>query len=288
MQRSDNAAGAGMSVEPLCAALGGDIGGVDLARVDDDAFAAIHAAFLRCLVLRFRRQRITPSELVDFSRRFGTLDEAPANENGQRHVEAQPEILIISNVVENGREIGSLGSGEAVWHTDMSYLPEPPMASVLHAREVPASGGDTSFMDMYAALEGLPAELRALADRFSIKHDATTNSAGYLRVDAEPEVDVTRSAGQAHPMVRVHPQTGRKALYLGRRHRAWVTGLSLPDSEALLDALWAYAVQPRYRFTQRWQVGDVLMWDNRCTMHRRDAFDADARRIMYRTQIRAG
>ena len=275
-----------LRIEPLSEALGGDVADIDLAGMDDTLFAAIHAAFLRHQVLRFRDQRLTTAELVAFSRRFGVLDEAPPNENGQRCVEGFPEVLVISNVVENGREVGSLGAGEAVWHTDMSYLPVPPMASVLYAREVPPAGGDTGFMDMYAPLDDLPADLRRAAGRHAVKHDATTNSAGYLRVGAEADVDVTRSPGHVHPLVRRHPETGREALYLGRRHRAWVVGLPVAESEALLDALWTQVDQPRYRWTQHWRVGDVVMWDNRCTMHRRDAFDPHARRVMHRTQIR--
>ena len=279
--------GTGMRVEPLSPALGGDVLGVDLASVDDDLFEAVHEAFLRFGVLRFRGQQHLDSDaLVAFSRRFGELDEAPPNENGKRHVAGHPEILVISNVVENGQEIGSLGAGEAVWHTDMSYLPMPPMASVLLAREVPPAGGNTGFLDMYAALETMPAALRERVEGLSIKHDATTNSAGYLRAGEAEEVDVTSSRGHAHPVVCRHPETGREVLYLGRRHRAWVTGLPLAESEALLDELWAHVAQPRFTWTQRWREGDLLMWDNRCTMHRRDAFDPHARRVMHRTQIR--
>lgn len=275
-----------IEVTPLSPALGGDVHGVDIADIDDATFAAVHDAFLRCQVLRFRDQPLDDQALVAFSRRLGVLDEAPPNENGKRHVEGQPEILVISNVVENGREIGSLGAGEAVWHTDMSYLPMPPMASVLHAHEVPATGGDTGFLDMYAALQTMPAALRARVEDLCIKHDGTTNSAGYLREGEAETVDVTRSRGHAHPIICRHPETGREVLYLGRRHRAWVVGMPLAESEALLDELWAHVVQPRFIWTQQWRAGDLLMWDNRCTMHRRDAFDPSARRVMHRTQIR--
>ena len=287
MTSTEQAVPTRLRLEALSPALGADVVGLDLAAVDDEVFATVHAALVRHQVLRFRAQALTPADLAAFSRRFGELDVAPPNENGSCHVPGHPEILVISNVVENGRQIGSLGAGEAVWHTDMSYLPTPPLASVLYAREVPETGGNTGFMDMYQPLADLPQGLRRRIEGRAIKHDATTNSAGYVRAGAETDVDLSRTAGHPHPIIARHPDTGRELLYLGRRHRAWVVGLPLAESEALLDELWGHVVHPRYAWSQRWQVGDVLMWDNRCTMHRRDAFDPAARRVMHRTQIRA-
>src|ERR1700682_4111990 len=138
-------------VRPTEAALGANVEGVDLRALDSETFAAIHLAWLDYQVLLFRDQNLTDEDLVAFSRRFGDLDEAPVQETGQRFVEGHPEIHVVSNVVQDGMAIGSLGSGEAVWHTDMSYLPNPPKASVLYALEVPPHGGDTSFCSMYAA-----------------------------------------------------------------------------------------------------------------------------------------
>src|SRR5678815_116788 len=138
-----------MSVQPTDAALGAQVDGVDLRALDAELFAAIHRAWLDHQVLLFREQQLTDEDLVAFSRRFGDLDEAPVQETGQRFVEGHPEIYVVSNVVQDGVAIGSLGSGEAVWHTDMSYLARPPKASVLYAIEVPPVGGDTSFCSMY-------------------------------------------------------------------------------------------------------------------------------------------
>src|SRR5207302_4755883 len=129
----------------------------------------------------FRDKRLSDRDLIAFSRRFGTLDHAPIQQNGRRFVEGNPEIYVVSNVVENGVAIGSLGAGEAVWHTDMSYLPDPPKASILYALEVPPEGGNTGFVSMYAAYEALPADLKRRIEGMNLKHDGTYNSGGYVR-----------------------------------------------------------------------------------------------------------
>ena len=266
--------------------IGAEIRDIDLAHIDDATFTAIHDVWIRFQVLRFHNQKLTDAKLVAFSRRFGELDIAPPNENGTRDVEGFPEILVISNVVEDGVEIGSLGSGEAAWHTDMSYIPTPPIGSVLYAWEVPRRGGSTGFLNMYRVLETMPDSLRRKIEGRYIKHDATTNSAGYLRAGTENSDDVRTSPGTAHPIIITHPETGRDTLYLGRRHRAYVVDMNVDASEALLGELWSHTNQKEFTWHQEWSVGDLVMWDNRCTMHRRDAFDSKDRRIMHRTQIK--
>lgn len=273
-------------VNPISTAIGAEIRGVDLAAVDDGEFEKIHQAWLENLVLLFRNQRLDDTDLVAFSRRFGDLDVAPPNENGQVGVDGHPEVLILSNIIENGQPIGALGNAEAIWHTDMNYIDEPPTASVLHSVEVPETGGDTGFCNMYRALETLPADLRQRIEGLRIKHDSSTNSGGFLRKGAEPVTDVAKCPGAVHPIIRTHPETGRPALYLGRRRHAYVMGLSVAESEALLDAVWAHATQDAFTWHHQWRVGDVIMWDNRCAMHRRDDFDPATRRIMHRTQIK--
>ena len=270
----------------LSDAIRAEIRDIDLAHIDDATFTAIHDVWIRFQVLRFRNQKLTDAKLVAFSRRFGELDIAPPNENGTRDVEGFPEILVISNVVEDGVEIGSLGSGEAAWHTDMSFIPTPPIGSVLYAWEVPRRGGSTSFLNMYRVLETMPDSLRRKIEGRYIKHDATTNSAGYLRAGTENSDDVRTSPGTAHPIIITHPETGRDTLYLGRRHRAYVVDMDVDASEALLGELWSHTNQKEFTWHQEWSVGDLVMWDNRCTMHRRDAFDSKDRRIMHRTQIK--
>src|ERR1700722_1110373 len=166
--------------------LGAEIRNVDLRVLGDDAFAAIHRAWLDHLVLLFRGQELTDAELIAFSRRFGELDLAPVQETGRRFVDGMPEIYIVSNVLKDGEPIGSLGNGEAVWHTDMSYLPDPPKASMLYALEVPPAGGNTEFLNMYALYEALPAALKRDIAGLRVKHDGTYNSGGYLRQGAMP------------------------------------------------------------------------------------------------------
>jgi taurine dioxygenase len=266
--------------------LGAEVSGIDLRSIDDAAFAAIHRAWIDHQVLLFRGQSLTDRDLIAFSRRFGDLDHAPIQEKGQTMADGMPEIYVVSNVIENGVAIGSLGYGEAVWHTDMSYLRAPPKASMLYALEIPPTGGDTSFVDMYAAFEGLPAELRRKALGLRVKHDGTYNSGGYLRQGVTATDDPRKSPGAVHPLVCTHPDTGRRMLYLGRRRNAYLMGLELADSEALLDELWDFVARPEFAWEHVWRVGDLVLWDNRCTMHRRDPFDASARRIMHRTQIK--
>jgi alpha-ketoglutarate-dependent taurine dioxygenase len=195
-------------------------------------------------------------------------------------------MMVVSNVIENGKAIGQLGAYEAVWHTDMSYIPGQPMASALYALEVPPSGGDTGFCHMYRAYDSLDAGLRReVADRLC-RHDASRNAAGELRRGFVEAANPSQTIGAEHPIVRTHPTTGRKALFLGRRRNAYIPDLPLADSEALLDALWEHATRSDFTWYQQWQVGDLILWDNRCVMHRRDAFGPTTRRIMHRTQIK--
>jgi taurine dioxygenase len=189
-------------------------------------------------------------------------------------------------VIENGVPIGSLGAGEAVWHTDMSYLVDPPKASMLYALEIPPAGGNTGFCNMYRALEAMPESLQRRLEGRTLKHDGTYNSGGYLRQGVAATDDPARSPGTSHPIVCRHPETHRRVLYLGRRRNAYIDGMPLAESEALLDETWSYATRPEIAWYNEWRIGDVVLWDNRCTMHRRDPFDPEARRILHRTQIK--
>jgi taurine dioxygenase len=286
-----------LTVRPTGAALGADIEGIDLSReLAAETMEAVRSAWFDHLVLRFRRQTLTDDQLMRFSAHIGELDWAPiaaaqvkvAGED--RYVESAREgrryVSIISNVIENGKAIGGLGAYESIWHTDMSYNPEPPCASALYALEIPPSGGDTGFANMYAAYETLPDDLRQRVETLVCRHDASRNSAGELRRGFTEVTDPRETPGADHPIVRTHPVTGRKALFLGRRRNAYIQGLALAESEQLLDALWAHASQPQFSWYQQWQIGDLMLWDNRCAMHRRDSFDANARRVMHRTQMK--
>jgi taurine dioxygenase len=194
---------------------------------------------------------------------------------------------VVSNVLDDkGQPIGALGAGEAVWHTDMSYLELPPDASMLYALEIPPAGGNTYFCGMQAVWRGLPASLKAKLGTRRIKHDGTFNSGGYVRQGVTPTDDPHQAPGAWHPAVCVHPVTGEPALYLGRRRNSYIEGLPRAESDALLDELWQFVEQPEFAYAHHWRVGDLVVWDNRSTMHRRDPFDHASRRVMHRTQIK--
>jgi taurine dioxygenase len=275
-----------MTARSTGAALGADIEGIDLAgALAPEAIAAVKQAWAQHLVLRFRGQRLADDDLLRFSRQFGELDWAPIAAANDAP-EGREYVMVVSNVVENGQAIGQLGAYEAIWHTDMSYVQEPPSASALYALEVPPEGGDTGFCNMYRAYETLPDGLRREIVGHLCRHDASRNSAGELRRGFVDASDASQTIGAEHPLVRTHPVTGRKALFLGRRRNAYIPGLPLEASESLLDALWAHATKDEFTWYQQWRVGDLILWDNRCVMHRRDAFDPAARRVMHRTQIK--
>jgi taurine dioxygenase len=279
-----------MDLRPLCPALGAEVTGLDLSRglaaAERDA---VHKAWLQYGVLLFRGQDLDEPGLVKFSRNFGDLEPPPASAERTRaetRGAVAPEVWIISNVIENGVAVGALGDGEAEWHTDMSYMEEPPKASVLHAKEIPRAGGNTSWASMTAAYRALDARLLERIKGRSANHDSSYTAAGQLRKGAAPVADVTQAPGAVHPIVRQHPETGDAAIYLGRRTNACVLGLPVEQSEGLLDALWAHCTRPEFAYEHVWAVGDVVMWDNRSTIHRRAAFDAASRRYMIRVQIK--
>ncbi len=234
-----------IKVRPL-GVFGAEVQGIDLADVTDMEIDAVKKAWYRHDVLLFRNQQLTDDDLLSFSRHFGTLDSPPNQGAGRKSPPGYPEVYIVSNVLdEQGAPIGALGDGEAAWHTDMSYLAQPPDASMLYSLEIPAQGGDTWFSSMKAALARMPKTLVERIRTLDIKHDGTYDSGGFLRKGLQSSNDPRGSVGTPHPVV-IQP-----ALY---RHR--------------------------------WALGDLVLWDNRTTMHRRDAFDPKARRVMHRTQIK--
>jgi taurine dioxygenase len=283
-----------MTVEvcPIDGALGAEIRGVDISRPLSSTDAkAIHTAWLDHLVLLFRGQDLTDAQLIAFSRNFGELELPPTKLlNLKKGIEQKsdipPEINVISNVTENGKPIGQLGAGEAAWHTDSGFVEQPPKASILYAIEIPSEGGNTSFLNMYAAYETLASDLKKQIAGRKAKHDPSYTSVGVRRADFDEVTDVSRSPGPLHPIVRTHPDTKRKALYLGRRLNSYIDGIAVAESEALLDNVWVHTAHPRFVWEHRWKTGDVVMWDNRCAMHRREAFDDSARRILHRTQLK--
>jgi taurine dioxygenase len=278
-----------IAIKNLDAALGAEVADIDLSKpLPRSDIDVIEAAWRERLVVVFHGQLLSDPQLIAFSRNFGELDPPGPNPYGEPFNEEHPELNVISNVVEDGKPIGNLGDGEAVWHADMTYVDVPPKAAILHALEVPPpeAGGNTYFANMIAAHESLPADLKKAVDGRVAVHDASRNSAGMLRKGYKEVTDVRETVGAHHPMVRTDPKTGRKALFLGRRPNAYVPGLSVTESEALLDALWAHATQPRFAMCHEWRVGDLLIWNNLSVLHRRDPFDPKTRRVMHRSQIK--
>ena len=294
---------AALQVIPTGAALGAEIRGVDFSLfAPEEVKAALRKAWADHLVLLFRDQRMDDEQLLAASGIFGEPHEAASRRYhlaaglgvDDRHtLSRHPSISIVSNLDGDGnpvRENASLGSLEVAWHSDNSYVDVPPAGSMLYALEVPVNGGgDTSFNNQCLAYEELPPELkRAIEGKYQV-HDSSRNSAGVLRPGVKLPTRPEEVEGPTHPLVRVHPVTGKPALYLGRR-RVWpsnyIVGLPNEESERLLDRLWAHATQPRYAWTHQWQVGDIVLWDNRCCMHYRTEIDPGQRRVMHRTTIR--
>ena len=276
-----------LKILPLKAPLGAEVFGIDLTSpISGETLKRLKNAWHQHLVLRIRKQSLSDSQLISFSKLFGELDPPGPNPYGVTFLPKYPEINVISNVITDGKPIGTLGDGEAVWHADMTYIEIPPSAAILYALEVPEKGGDTWFANMFAAYEALPKSIKnKIKDKLAI-HDSAHNSAGMLR-KGYPEIsDVRETPGARHPLVRTDPKPGRKALFLGRRPNAFIVGMEVADSGALLNELWAHIMKPIFSFRHHWHSGDVLMWRNLCVLHRRDSFPADTRRIMHRTQIK--
>ena len=276
-----------MRIVPMGEMIAADVQDANLSQpLDDVSIAAIAEAWNENLVLRFRNQHLSDADLIRFSSYFGELDPPGPNPYGVTFLPEFPEINVISNVKDDtGVPIGNLGDGEAVWHADMTYIDNPPEAGILYALEVPAGQGDTYFANMVAAYNDLPSDLRVAIEGKTLIHDAAHNSAGMLRKGYEEITDVKLTPGARHPLA-YEDQHGRVSLFLGRRPHAYIVGMEESDSDSLLDALWAHATRPKYSWHNEWQKGDLVMWQNRMVMHRRDAFDPSTRRVMHRTQLK--
>lgn len=278
-----------MKVTPICNGFGADIGDVDLTQLSPDAFEAIYAAWLTYGVLRFKGQSLDKQSLQTFSQRFGPLEQIPLGRMSEEQKAELDNLYVtpISNIKVNGKPIGGLGDSEATWHSDMTYIDTPPPASVLLGVEIPQHGGDTFFSDQRRALECLPEALRERIRHLTIKHNAAHDSVGNLRRGFELFEDPRDAPGAVHGIIREHDETGDECLYLGRREWAYIPGLSLEESESLLDELWAYAIPEGYLVEQNWTPGDVIIWDNRRCLHRRTSIDPTERRLLLRCQVLA-
>ena len=279
-----------LKIRPTGAALGAEILGVDLAnRIDDDTLDEIVAALHEHEVVFFRNQNLTPEQHIGFSGRIGELE---------RHVRADrcrpgyPELFVVSNIVENGRPIGSQDAG-LFWHSDLCYLKEPSRGSVFYAREVPARDGkplgDTLFASATAAYDALSAITKKRIEGLKA---VNSYEKGYYRDrksgprPALTEEQKRRTPDVEHPIARTHPYTGRKCLFVNEGYTSRIAGMSEPESKALLSELIAHATDARFVYRHRWQVGDLLIWDNCSTQHLaiRD-YQLPQRRLMERTTL---
>lgn len=288
LTRPDRASGdAGIAVIPSNALLGADIEGFDFDALLPAQVAALRSAWLANGVVRFRGCHITDEQQLSLTAALGEFVKHPRQLRGEEGAhDLHEEILVIGNARRDGNIVGTMGNAEARWHSDTFIKREPPAAALLRAVALPKSGGDTYFADMYSIYADLPQAMKRILDGRMIQLDIVWNGPGRLRAGCKaPESpDIRLWPAIRHPIVRTHGETGRNCLYLGARSEsAWIVGLPLDESAGILEELYAYVVRPDYHWVQIWQPGDMIMWDNRCTMHRRDGWSAEEVRVMHRT-----
>lgn len=276
----------GFEVRPFDAPLGAEVVGLDLSQpLSEDQFALLHAAHLDHHVLVFRYQHITPVQQVAFTARWGTL---------QRHVlhqfalDGHPEVLVVSNIVENGKPTG-LGDAGVYWHSDLSYKQRPSLGSFLHAQELPAEGGDTLFANQHLAWSTLPQALREAvegrwAEHSYLKRYAELQARSPWRPDLSAQ-QVEQVPPVAHPVVRRHPETGSLALFVNEHFTTRIAGLPDSESQALLQELFTHATRARFVYRHVWQPHDLVFWDNRSVQHLAAGCPPHLRRKLYRTTI---
>ncbi|MFJ2986802.1 TauD/TfdA dioxygenase family protein [Collimonas sp. NPDC087041] len=271
---------------PVNGPLGAEIIGLDLNQpVSDTDLARIRTAFVKYGLVIFRDQRITPQQHVAFSRRFGPLQVHVLN---RFHLQGHPEVLIVSNVIENGQPIGLVDAG-ADWHSDLSYMPKPSLGSLLHAQELPPEQGDTSFANMFNAYETLPADVKKTLEERRAVHSYVYRyrrlqklspwraDLTQKQIDEVPEVD--------HPVVRVHPESGRKALFVSEGFTSHIIGLPADESAALLKFLHEHTIRAENVYRHTWRAHDIVFWDNRSTVHYAPITPQHLRRTLYRTTV---
>lgn len=276
-----------MRLSPLSDVLGTEITGFDAGvEHDDRVIAELLRALDETSLLVFRDQELTPAQQVAFSRRFGDLEIYPMTDFTLRD---QPEVLIVSTVIENGKPIGIVDAGQ-YWHSDSSWRPIPSLGSLFYARELPPEGGDTLFVNMHAAYQALPEPLRERLIGLSADHDyARRNAALSSQAGGRPKLTVQQASANppvAHPVVRAHPGTGKPALFINQGFTARILGIPEQESAELLDFLFAHILEPRFMYRHQWRHNDMLFWDNRGMIHRATPLPAGTRRTMYRTTIK--
>jgi len=274
------------AIKPFAAPLGAEVLGLDLSRpVSDEDFARLHRAHLDHHVLVFRDQHITPAQQVAFSRRFGPLQ---IHVLRQFQLASDPEVLVISNIRENGRPIG-LGDAGHFWHSDLSYKETPSLGSMLHAQELPLDGGDTLFANQHTAWDSLPDDLKRAVDGLKAEHSYLARYEDLRKRNpwrpALTQAQIDEVKPVVHPVVRTHPETGRRALFVSEHFTTRIVGLPESESRALLDALFDHGTRPEHIYRHRWQPQDMVFWDNRSLMHLAAGCPEDQRRKLYRTTI---
>ena len=268
-------------------ALGTVIEGFDLSRhLSSDDIQHIKSMWYEHLVIVFRGQNLSDDDLVRFAHSFGELHSADGAEYGGKPEELHDAIELISNIEHEGRPIGALGADEATWHTDMSMYEIPAAATILYADEIPSKGGNTRFTNLYVAYETLPHSLRDSVESRRSIHDHAYLASGGVRPGFEAVTDKSKGPGARHPVIRTHPVTGRKALYLGRFGNGYIEGYSVEESDNLIKQLWNHMTRPDFIWEHEWRVGDLIMWDNRCVAHARGSFDPTERRLLRRITVK--
>ena len=270
-----------IQVLPLSDLMGAEIIGLDLSQpLNDRTRDQVHDAFLKYQVIVFRDQKLTKQQQVTFTEQFGPLERHTLRNLGTNDI---PLVHVVTNMDDDGKLLGRVRSEK--WHTDKSFRPEPSMATILHAVTLPPAGGDTVFANMYAGYEALPESTKAELADVKVVHSWELSRENIGRVMSEQE---KRDApDNAHPLVRTHPETGRKALFMGM-HASHLEGMPMEDGRARIEALEEHATQERFIFRHNWREGDVLMWDNRCLLHHADGnFDTTKYpRVLHRTCLR--
>ena len=274
-------------IEPFAGSpLGAEVIGLDLSRpLSAEDFQRLHRAHLDHHVLVFRDQRITPAQQVEFSRRFGPL-QIHVLRNFQ--LPQQPEVLIVSNILENGQPIG-LGDAGHYWHPDLSYKETPSLGSMLHAQELPEEGGDTLFANQHTAWEGLPDDLKREVEGLQAEHwylakyEELRQRNPFRPKLTQAQIDEVKPV--VHPVVRTHPETGRKALFVSEHFTTRIVGVSEQRSRELLDALFDHGSRAEHIYRHQWQPHDMVFWDNRSLMHLAAGCPDHLRRKLYRTTI---
>ena len=267
-----------LRTRPLSLALGAEILDVDLSQpISDPLFERIRGCWHDNIVVLFRNQRLSEADQVRFAERFGPL----ALSHTRRYTTANPAVMLISNIRENGKQIGALPDGEMQFHSDQCYQEKPAMASMLYAIEIPSAGGNTLFANAYKAYETLPDEIKRCLDGRKALHAYDYDNASMKR-GTQIKEGVPHFA---HPVFRTHPATGRKALYVNRLMTIAIEGLPEAESDELLEFLFAHQENPAFIYEHVWRVNDLLMWDNRCALHARSDFSNDERRLMRRVTV---